>query len=334
MDIKLEPRWDVLKKKSTVTLESHLRLVAVGLCVLASSTALAQTAVSPMHPPEPPVNLGETNFLDAQGGPGVLFEEIGDAYKSGSSVGAIGQVVDQSATNSISSAAHIALVSNRRLFGAFYGVEVLGIAAHVNAGDKGVAGGWANLTVSPLILQWKEQTLGKVHIDQRFVLDADVPIGTYNLAVGLNLNSNSYTVHPYYAVTVLPSRRLDSSLRFHYLWNSTNHAPSSQTMASSTQAGQAIHFNLTTGYLIGHGVWAGANGYYLKQITAPQINGISLRNSPEQVGAFGPGMLWRKGAYAISANGYHEVGAKNRANGNRVVLRVQFVLGKTPKNAP
>ncbi len=289
---------------------------------------MAQSAASPVHPPEPAVNLGETSFLDARGAPGILFEEIGDGYHSGASLGPTGQVDDSSATNSITSVAHVVFLSSHRVFGAFYGVEVLGIAAHVNAGDKGTAGGWADLTVSPLVLQWKEQTVGRVHLDQRFVLDADIPIGSYSATSGLSLSSNTYTVHPYYAVTVLPVKRFETSLRFHYLWNSTNHDPSLKTEENSTQAGQAIHFNVTTAYQLGHGIWAGANGYYLKQITAPQISGVSLSHSPEQVGGIGPGVLWTRGHYAFYANAYHEVGAQNRSNGNRLILRVQIILGK------
>ena len=301
--------------------------MAGALCLITSSFAAAQL---PMHVPEPTVNLGDTSFLDALGGPGVLLEEIGDGYHSGLSVGASGQLVDRSATTSISSISHVVLLSKHRVLGAFYGVEVLSVAAHVNAGDKGAAGGWADMTVSPLILQWKEQTLGKVRIDQRFVLDSELPVGEYERSKGLNLSSHAYTVHPYYAITVFPSKKFETSWRVHYLWNSITHEPPLATMASSTQAGQAIHFNATTAYLIGHGFWVGANGYYLKQITAPQVNGISLSNSPEQVGSIGPGIVWDRGKYLFYANEYHEFGAENRPEGNRLVLRVQWIFGKQP----
>jgi hypothetical protein len=36
-----------------------------------------------MHPSEPTVNLGDTSFLDAMGGPGLLIEEIGDGSHDG-----------------------------------------------------------------------------------------------------------------------------------------------------------------------------------------------------------------------------------------------------------
>jgi hypothetical protein len=63
--------------------------------------------------------------------------------------------------------------------------------------------------------------------------------------------------------------------------------------AHSTQAGQAIHFNATAAYNVYKGLWIGPNGYYLSQITGGRINGVPLRNSPEQVGAIGPGLAIR-----------------------------------------
>ena len=101
--------------------------------------------------------------------------------------------------------------------------------------------------------------------------------------------------------------------------------PSVASGAQSTQAGQAIHFNATVGYRLPHGVWIGANGYFLTQITDPKINGQPLSNSPERVGAIGPGALWDMGRWILFANAYHEVGALNRPEGNKVVLRLQWL---------
>jgi len=64
-------------------------------------------------------------------------------------------------------------------FGAWYGVEVIAVAAHVDACAQGSAAGWGDLTVSPLILQWKEQKVHGVRIDQRVVFDFDLPVGEY-----------------------------------------------------------------------------------------------------------------------------------------------------------
>ena len=74
-------------------------------------------------------------------------------------------------------------------------------------------------------------------------------------------SANAFTVHPYYAVTAFPVKRIESSWRVHYLWNSTNDRPPSATGAASTQAGQAIHFNATIAYNFGKHLWVGPNAY-------------------------------------------------------------------------
>ncbi len=88
--------------------------------------------------------------------------------------------------------------------------------------------------------------------------------------------------------------------------------------AESTTAGQAIHLNATLRASLPHGLWFGANGYYLKQITAPEVNGEWLLNSKEQVGALGPGLLWDKNALLLYVNVYKEFGAVSRSQGARL----------------
>jgi hypothetical protein len=180
--------------------------------------------------PEPccgaPVNLGDTSFLDGIGGPGLLVEEIGDGSHSGKVDDSAGQrIAGAPAINSLGGLTHIAWLSNRRMIGAWYGVEVVGVAAHVNAGDSGTAAGWGDTTMSPFILQWSEQKVGNVRIDQRVVMDFDLPTGEYQRNSNVNLSSHAFTVHPYYAITLFPRKNLETSWRIHYLWNGTNNAP-------------------------------------------------------------------------------------------------------------
>lgn len=282
-----------------------------------------------MHPQEPTVNLGETSFLDARGGPGFMCEEIGDGDHSGIVTDETGQAIPgASAGNSISGLSHLVWQSKLHLLDAFYGVEALDAAVHVNAGAKGSAGGWGDLTVSPLILQWNTLKAGNTQIDQRFVLDFDLPTGEYRRDTGTSLSGHAVTIHPFYAITVQAWKHWETSWRVHYLWVATNHTPPFTPGVRSTQAGQAVHFNATVGYGLQHGFWVGANGYFLDQVSSPKINGSTLANSPERVGAIGPGVLWDRGRYALYANAYHEVGAENRPEGNKLVLRVQWVFGK------
>src|ERR1700733_11779794 len=295
-------------------------LQRVLLLILISSTSL----VAQTHVAEPAVNLGDTSFLDGIGGPGGVIEEIGDGAHEGRIVDGSGSpIAGAGAVNSISQLTHVALLTHKRFLGGWYGTEVVAAAAHVNAGSTGQSGGLGALTVSPFILQWSEQKIGKVPIDQRVVFDFDLPVGAYTRSSAVNISANAFTVHPYYAITAFPTKHIETSWRVHYLWNSTNNSPPSATGAQSTQAGQAIHFNATTAYDVGKHLWIGPNAYYLRQVTDGRVNGASLRNSPEQVGAIGPGMVWNSGKWFFYANGYHEFDVKNRPEGNKIVLRVE-----------
>jgi hypothetical protein len=298
-------------------------LQCVLFLVLISSTSL----VAQTHVAEPAVNLGDTSFLDGIGGPGVVIEEIGDGAREGKVVDGSGSPISGAgAVNSISELTHIAWLTHKTILGGWYGAEVVASAAHVNAGSTGQSGGWGALTVSPFILQWSERKIGNVPIDQRVVFDFDLPVGAYTRSSAVNIGANAFTVHPYYAITAFPIKRIEASWRVHYLWNSTNDSPPLATGARSTQAGQAVHFNATAAYNFGKHLWIGPNAYYLRQITDGRVNDLPLRNSPEQVGAIGPGMVWNSGKWFFYANAYHEFGVKNRPEGNKLVLRVEKIF--------
>jgi hypothetical protein len=279
------------------------------------------------HVAEPAVNLGDTSFLDGVAGPGFVVEQIGDGAHDGRIVDSTGKTVPgSSSVNSISGLTHIAWLAHQRILGGWYGMEVVGSAAHVNAGAQGQQGGFGDLTVAPFILQWSEHRVFGMPIDQRFVADLGLPVGQYSRASNVTLSSNTFNVHPYYSITAFPAKRIETSWRIHYLWNSANDAPPIITGAKSTQAGQAIHFNATVAYNVYKGLWIGPNGYYLTQITDGRFNGAPLHNSPEQVGAIGPGMVWNTGRWYFFANLYRELGAENRATGQKVVLRIEKVF--------
>ncbi len=308
-------------------MRSHFgrRLGQFFVAVLAGSAALR----GQQHPQEPTVNLGDTSFLDALGAPGIFLEQIGDASHSGIKVDGSGHaVVSAPGVNSISGLTHGIDLTKQKLFGAWWGFEAIIVTAHVNAGSSDVASGLGDLTISPLVLQWKALKFGSSQFNQRFVLDFEVPSGEYRQDTPVSLSGHAFTVHPYYAFTFFPTRKVETSWRVHYLYNGRNNDPAVGNQARSSQAGQAIHFNATAAYSLPHGVWVGANGYLLRELTAPRINGSAILSSPEQVGAIGPGIVWNRGQYLLYANGYHEVGALNRSEGNKLVLRVQWVPGR------
>jgi hypothetical protein len=283
------------------------------------------------HVPEPAVNLGDTSFLDAPAFPGFVLEQIADGTRAGRIVNATGKTIPAAGSvNSLSGLTHFAWIAHKGIFGAWYGAEIVVAAADVDATASGQAGGIGNLTVSPFILQWPTRHLfhmARFHvpIDQRVVLDLDFPPGHFSRSNPVTLTNDNFTLHPYYDLTAHPTKRIETSWRIHYLWNSTDHAPPLSTGARSTQAGQAIHLNATVGYNIWRGLWIGPNAYFLDQITDGKVNGVDLPNSPEKVAAIGPGMVYNHKKYFYYANEYQEFSAENRATGHKLVLRIEKV---------
>jgi len=310
-----------MASESKVVCEWLTKLLWVAILAGLQSNSLTGQS---RHVSEPAVNLGDTSFLDASGGPGFVVEQIGDAAHDGRITNSAGNAVPGAgAVNSISGLTHIAWLSPKQVFGAWYGVEVVISAAHVNSGGPGEAGGMGSTTVSPFILQWPRRRVLGMAIDQRVVVDFDLPTGQYSRTSNVNIGGNTFTVHPYYAITAFPAKRLETSWRVHYLWNSTNNDPPISTGAQSAQAGQAIHFNATAGYRLWKGLWIGPNAYYLKQISDGKFDARALHNSPEQVAAIGPGMVWNSRSWFFYANAYQEFGSENRATGHKLVVRIE-----------
>jgi hypothetical protein len=277
----------------------------------------------------PAVNLGDTSFLDGIASPGWMVELIGQGQHDGKTLSSTGQQLPGiTDVNSGAALGHIAWVAPRRLiFGAWYGAEVVLTDAYVDTGGHGIGHGFGDPTFSPLILEWPKRSLFGMPIYQRVDFDFNAPLGQYSPRQAVNLGNNAWALNPYYAATLFPTKRLETSLRVYYLWNSTNHAPPVADGDSTTQAGQAIHLNATASYEIIKHVYVGANGYYLKQITDARANGLALPNSREQIGAIGPGAVINHGKWHFYINGYHEIGAENMSEGNKLILRVEKVFG-------
>jgi hypothetical protein len=302
--------------------------LSFALLTLAVVNLFSLRAQSQQSPALPAVNLGDTSFLDAIAFPGWVVELIGQGVHDNKTLSNTGQVIPQiTDVNSGASLLHIAWIApHPRILGAWYGTEIVLSGAYVDTGGHGVGQGLGDFTFAPIILQWPKHTFFGMPIYQRVTFDIDAPVGRYSPDHPINIGNNAWDIHPYYAVTLYPAKRIETSWRIHYLWDATNHAPPLGENARNTQAGQAIHFNATASYEIVKNVYVGANGYYLKQITDARTNGIAVPSAREQIGGIGPGAVVNRGKWFFFVNTYHEVGAENLPEGNKLVLRVEKVF--------
>jgi hypothetical protein len=191
--------------------------------------------------------------------------------------------------------------------------------------------GFGDLLVGPYI-QW-DPIMGKKGpiFMHRIELQNLLPLGRYDNDRVLNPGANFYSFNPYWAATLFIMPRWKLTWRFHYLWNAKNDdpikplfGPPGSPIPSDTKAGQAIHLNFASAFeLLPKKLHVGVNGYYLKQITNTEVDGVSIAGTREQVLGIGPGAVWHFSQDDhLFANFYFETQAENRPEGKfRMNLR-------------
>ncbi len=280
----------------------------------------------------PPVNMGGTSFMDGVAGPGTLIEPvIIDRYHASKFIDSKGDVIP--GINSVDSWAyifHAAHITTRQIFGGFYGAEFLVPYASVDLntafGPKGKQSGLGDILVSPLILEWPGKTLGGKTFFSRFSVLFELPTGSYSAARPVNIGSNAGGAFAYYAFTIFPSKKLETSWRINYRWNAKNSTPFTPLRVGSTQAGQAVHANYAMSYEMSPELRLGVNGYVLQQLTEHRLDTNSIANSKERVVAIGPGVQLSSGFWSAIANVDFETMARNRPEGYRVNVTLRRVF--------
>lgn len=297
-----------------------LSLALIGM-VCMSSAAMADAVGLP------PMNLGNTSFLDGVAAPGFLFELSSSYYHATRTKDDAGHSAPGNPRVQVAALVpHIAYISpDLTLAGGHVGAEVLLPLVYSNLRpgpgleDRSFSAG--DLQFSPFLVQWSGQTLFGMPFFQRFDLLFSVPTGQYNAHALANAGSNAWTVSPYYAFTIMPSDKAEISARLTYQWNGKNNDPSPALNAASVQAGDAFSLNLSGSYAIA-GKWrVGVAGYVLQQISDDRIDGRRQAGSRERVFGAGPGVLYQGTSYQILLNAYKEWGARNRPEGSKIVLR-------------
>ena len=286
---------------------------------------LAATGVCAAQVQLPTVNLGETNFEDAFGGPGWLLQEFPDAYVASEFKDSNGNIVPGSnRITAYSTTTHVAFVSKKRVLGGGLSGEVLqplvDVEVQLANGTSSRVRGLADVTVGAG-LQWAPKKIGDAVFVHRVILDVDLPTGKYSDKQPVNIGNHFVAVNPYYALTY-ERKKVEFSARLHYLWNSTNNDPFAGFGIKNMQPGQAFHVNYATSYELWKNVRLGFNGYWLQQLTDHQINGGDVRNSRESTIGLGPGIQLGGGTIWFRLNGYIETDVRNRPSGVSVTFRI------------
>jgi hypothetical protein len=315
------------EKKIESALNNRMVCVSAGaiLSCLRFLCLLTVTGVCSAQVQLPTVNLGDTNFEDAFGGPGWLLQEFPEAYIASEFKDSEGKTVPGSnRLTANSTTSYLAFISKKRVLGGWLAGELLqpivDLDVQLANGNSSRIRGLADPTVGAG-LQWAPKKIGDAVFVHRVVLDVDLPAGKYSDRRPVNIGNHFVVVNPYYALTY-ERKKIEFSARLHYLWNSTNHDPFVGFGIRNMQPGQAFHVNYATSYELWKNVRLGFNGYWLQQLTDDRINGGDVSNSRERTVGLGPGIQLSGREIWFRLNGYVETDVRNRPSGVKVTFRI------------
>jgi len=266
----------------------------------------------------PAVNLGFTSFLDGgpPAGPGIYFTQYlqywtSDHFTNKDGHSILPSFADEDLEAWISLSQFIYQSDQEILLGGKWGLDVIVPVVSLDLDydtafpgfpqDNGT--GIGDILIGPY-LQWDPVMGEKGPIFMhRIELQMIFPTGEYSQHKQLNPGSNFFSFNPYWAATLFITPKLTASTRIHYLW--------------------AIHANFTMAYeILEKRLRVGINGYYLKQITATEIDGHDVAGSRERVLGIGPGFVYHFSQDDhLFVNAYFESDAENRPDGPRLNLR-------------
>lgn len=326
----------------------HLFLLVFFIATHSVHQCLAQTPQ-----PLPPVNLGATSFLDGAppDGDGLYLMQYVQYYGASRVKDGNGQTIplpgpDLDAWTSLTQLIKVWDVDLGG--GAKPALDILVPVVDLDLdfaspipGPSANSGGLGDILIGPGIqfapIMGKKGPLFVQRLEAQFIL----PTGDYDRANEINPGSNFFSFNPYWASTMFLGPKMSASVRAHYLWNATNNAPAFSTGANSTRAGEAFHMNFafsreilpcgspsacdaapSAGPPPGPKLRIGINGYYLKQTTDLEVNGIDVPGFREQVFGIGPGCILSLSPQKhFFFNSYWEDYAENRTEGYRMTLR-------------
>ncbi len=269
---------------------------------------------------QPPLNLGLTNVLDQPPGPGLYFFEYIQTYEASTFKDANGNEIPAFKGEKIDfllSFNQLIWVSNTQVLGGNLGFDLIQPIVTINTRNKVLTSNpshFGDPIIGPFI-QWFNHKLFGMPYLHRFELDVVLPLGAYSSDYALNPGANIYTIEPYYAFTLFFSPKLSTSWRLHYTYNGENDD-------TKIKPGQAFHFNYSLEYEVIKDLRVAVAGYYLKQLTEDETNGVKGSGTKEQVFAIGPAIFWSPpGKLVIGLKTAIETSAENRPEGVRTTLR-------------
>jgi len=294
-----------------------MRKAFAALLLAALAFGLAGTASFAFN--QPPLNLGLTDILDGgPPGPGTYFTEYIQAYSSDQFKDKDGNDIPGLKVANVLSMNQLVHVYPHKILGGHIGADVLlPVVAISSSGIPSNPAVLGDLIVGPFLQWFDTKLLGRPFL-QRFELDFVLPTGQYDNNYAINPGSNLWTIEPHYAFTWFLTPQLSTSWRLMYDYSTENDD-------TKVKPGQVFHLNYSVEYEFFKNFRGAVAGYYLKQITEDETNGVKGNGTKEQVFAIGPAVFWAASPnFFLGLKTQWESSAENRPEGNRTTFRLTY----------
>ncbi len=288
----------------------------------------------------PPVNLGFTTFLDGAppAGPGLYYAQYLSYYTADKLTGANGAVLPLPGPDLdvwVSLTQFIYMWDSNVQIGDFElpAKPALDVLIPFVGADLDFAApvpltansGVGDLLIGPALQFDPIMGPNGPRFVHRLEAQFNIPTGDYNRFDLVNPGANFFSFNPYWAGTVFLTPKDTVSFRAHYLWCAENNDPNVFIApgATSTRAGDAFHINFAAEHeVVPKMLRVGVNGYYVKQTSLAQMDGVDVAGSSEQVLGIGPGAILSFSQTShVFCNLYWETDAENRPEGFKLNLR-------------
>jgi hypothetical protein len=216
-------------------------------------------------------------------------------------------------------------VTDKKVLGGYWGVHAFIPLVYLDANlnppltpvhmdDSRVSLG--DIIVDPFILSWHGPNWHAVT-----GVDIFIPTGSHDKHHLANPGRNYWTFEPIVAATFLPGAGFDISAKLMYDINTKND-DATVPGVSKYRSGQEFHADYAVGRKMGD-VTAGLAGYYYRQVTDDEADGVKVSGNRGQAVAFGPALKYDYKNMSFSLKYLFETEVRNRPQGEN--LWVKFV---------
>jgi hypothetical protein len=302
-----------MKRLEKIIFRRHVQIsCTIILCVCLSGLSHAQVNL-------PPNDLGLTSINDGVAGPAILYEVFLGSQNSTKLTNSDGnEVPGDNSLNNILFINHLAIVSKKPMLKGFPVTEILVPLVNVDIDFPGAGLNESEFGLGDIIIgagiQWPNKKLFGKTFFHRFLLNAILPVGTYDDEKPVNVGNNVWSIMPYYAFTLYwdESNKWETSMRFRYMWNSKNNDPFVALGVGDTQPGQAFYLNYAASYNLGKEFRIGMAGYFLQQLSDHEIQGNSIPDSKEMAFSVGPAFFKQHKTFMFRLTAAFDVASENR----------------------